>query len=612
MPQRLHAVILILSIILLIPAIGPLAVGQDAKHDREIAAAEFQENVVYLASDELEGRGSGSPGMAKAAAFIRATFKAAGLEPLFPDYLQAFPVKTGSRFGPGTVLNFSIHNEKTAGVLGDHFMPLSSGGEAVTGASAVFVGYGITAPEQGWDDYAGIDVTGKVAVILAQSPRNNDGAFFFDEGKRAAVGSIDAKILNARSHGAVGVIIFRGPREYDLPFPDPSRGYFVQDMGIPAMLVHFSDFQGVLSACGIDMHHVHDWIDLSFKPRSMPIVGLAVDIGVEESANKQDAWNVVGLLPGSDPVLKDEYVVVGAHYDHLGYGWGKSRDENLLAQIHNGADDNASGTSGLMEIAEWFGLAPEKPKRSIIFIAFGGEEMGLLGSTHFLNNCPVPREKIVAMLNMDMIGRLVDKKLLVSGVGTAAGFKPLAEKLNADFGFALSFDASGIASSDHAAFTVKKIPSFFFFSGIHEQYHKPSDDAALINNEDGAAIAAYAAAIARELANAPERPVYVEVEQGAPPVNRRTGDRPFFGSVPDFTWQGTGYRFQGITPGSPAEKAGLLPGDIMIRFGDAAVKNIYDYTNALGAYKIGDTVKVTVLREEKEVTVEVLLTKRGQ
>jgi hypothetical protein len=314
------------------------------------------------------------------------------------------------------------------------------------------------------------------------------------------------------------------------------------------------------------------------------------------------------MLEGADPLLKNEYIVIGAHYDHLGIDQLKesSMYKGKDKQIHNGADDNASGTSGLLEVAEKLASMKGLLKRSIIFAAFSGEELGILGSTYMTNNFPADIKNVTGMLNMDMIGRLNEENsLTIIGAGTASEWKELLNGKNS-YGFKLGMSEGGSGGSDHQAFSNKNIPVLFFFTGTHSDYHKPTDDAEKINIEGETKVANYVFDIALALDKLEKRLQYVKVEE---PAARGGGGRTrvTVGTVPEFGYNGTGYKLSGTTEGSPAAKAGMKAGDIIVKFGPKSVGNIYDFMYAMQDYKAGDKVDIIALREGKEMTFTVEL-----
>lgn len=322
--------------------------------------------------------------------------------------------------------------------------------------------------------------------------------------------------------------------------------------------------------------------------------------------------NVVGVLPGRDPALAGEYVVIGAHYDHLGTGgMGNSLDPDSAGVPHNGADDNASGVAALLEIARRLTLS--RPGRSVLFLAFSGEEQGLLGSTHYVKNPAVPNQQVVAMLNFDMVGRMKDGKLVIYGVETAPEWRPLIDSLNARAGLAITAQGGGYGPSDHTAFTVAKRPVLHFFTGTHEDYHRTTDDAPRINVEGVEQIAALAAELTRAVGNRGAGLTFVESTPPAAPAgsSRTGGYGAYLGSIPDMTGNPGGVALSGVRAGSPAEQAGLKAGDVLIRIGTHEVADLQGMTDALRAHQPGDVVEVAFRRDGAVQVVRVTLGRRG-
>ncbi len=320
--------------------------------------------------------------------------------------------------------------------------------------------------------------------------------------------------------------------------------------------------------------------------------------------------NVMAALPGRDPALRDQWVVVGAHYDHLGLGERGSLAPADRGRIHHGADDNASGTSGVLELARVAVARTGGFSRSVLFATFAGEELGLLGSAYFTNHPTVPVDRMAAMINMDMIGRPRNGRVFVGGVGTSPVLKPWLDELNRRLALQLDYSDSGFGSSDHTSFTVKHVPVLFFFSGLHGDYHKPSDTAEKIDAQGARRVLSLVYLMLERLATDPIRPAWTAVETQAPAGGGGTGYGPYFGSIPDFGDAAGGMLFADVRPGSPAAKAGLLAGDLLVEFDGTPIENLYDFTDALRAKRPGDTVRVVVRRNGATVTAAVLLEAR--
>ena len=353
-------------------------------------------------------------------------------------------------------------------------------------------------------------------------------------------------------------------------------------------------------------------IDRELKPHSFPLEpAITATLAVNLKVEKRTTHNVVAYRPGQT----DEYVILGAHYDHLGTGQQDSLAPSEIGKVHPGADDNASGTAGVIELARSLG-ASATHRRGFLFLCFAGEEEGLLGSAYYAAHPLKPLSDAVAMINMDMIGRLRDNKLYVGGVGTGSLFKALVEKASKHEAFQTDeSEVGGYGASDHTSFTAKHVPTLFFFSGLHSDYHKPSDTWDKINAADAVRVLREVSEIAQSLADAPERPQFAKVTANPHSGNMDTsgggGYGPYFGSVPDFGSPPHGVRFSDVREGSPAAKAGLRPGDVLVEFDGKPIDNLYDFTYALRQHKPGDHVQVKVLRAGNPVLADVTLTKRN-
>ena len=321
--------------------------------------------------------------------------------------------------------------------------------------------------------------------------------------------------------------------------------------------------------------------------------------------------NVVGMVRGTDPALRDEYVIVGAHFDHLGRTAMGALDPDAKNAIRNGADDNASGTAAVLELARLLRRHP--PKRSVIFVTFSGEELGLLGSQHFVDSLPVPVDKVRAMLNFDMVGRLRDNRLIVYGVATATEWNDIIGRANTPPNpLEITGTGDGFGASDHSSFYAKNLPVLHFFTNVHDDYHKATDDADKVNNEGIARVVALAERVARDVADRPGPLTFVRAVATAPTSSSRAGTSAYLGSIPDMgATEVAGVRLSGVRAESPADKAGLKAGDIIIELGGKPVKDLYAYTDALYAHQPGDTVDIVVMRGAERITVKATLGKRG-
>jgi hypothetical protein len=309
-------------------------------------------------------------------------------------------------------------------------------------------------------------------------------------------------------------------------------------------------------------------------------------------------------------LLRGQYVIVGAHFDHLGRSTEGALDPEAKDAIRNGADDNASGTATVMELARAF--AAHSPRRSIVFVAFSGEEEGLLGSQWFADHAPFAMDSVEAMLNFDMVGRLRDDQLLIFGVETAKELHAIVDSANRIAPLKVTATGDGMGSSDHMTFYLKDVPVLHFFTNVHDDYHKATDDADRVNYPGMARVASLAERIARDLADRPSRLSFVRAVAQQPTSSRREGGSAYLGSIPDMGATNVpGLRLSGVRAGSPADKAGLKAGDIVVELGGTEVKDLYSYTDALYAHKPGETVAITVVRGSERITVQVTLGSRG-
>jgi hypothetical protein len=588
------------------------AYGADSKVDPTL----YWNDVKYLASPELKGRATGSPELEIAAEFLAGKYREFGVQPADgKSYLQSFPVTTDAQLGPGNRFSFT-DNGRSAAIPASDFVPFSFSSVGKFGGTVVFAGYGITAPEYRYDDYAGVDVKGKIVLVLRHEPQENDAKSVFAGKELTSHAAFTNKAANAKMHGAIAMILIDDHANHpDKPSELVKFGSTEgpKDAGIEIVEVKESLIDGWFKDAGKNVDELEADIDKDLKPESFAFPdSIRVDGEVDIRHEVKTVHNVVAYVPGTT----DEYVIIGAHYDHLGMGGQYSLAPGVTA-IHPGADDNASGTAGVVELARWYAKQP-KQKRGILFLNFAGEEMGLLGSAWYVAHPELPLEKAVAMINMDMIGRIRSGKVYVGGTSTGSGLRALVENVAPKYPLKIDFsEGPESASSDHTSFITGQVPSLFFFSGLHGDYHKPSDTADKIDAPDAAELLAMVSEVADDLRADPGRPQFVKVapnphgQGGVGPVSGSgSGYGPWFGSIPDFGEGVKGVKFADITAGSPAAKAGFKAGDVMVEFDGKKIDNLYDFTYALRAKKPGDQVLVKVLRDGKTIDATVLLTPR--
>lgn len=601
---------------LLLPLAAWLAYAATASID----PSQYLNDVKYLASPELKGRATGSPELEKAAAFIASKFRDFGLKsPGGKGYYQPFQATTATRLGKANHLKFQENGKATTLQFPGDFIPLNFSRSAKWTGHVVFAGYGITATQQQYDDYAGIDAKGKIVLILQHEPQEFDEKSVFAGKNFTSHAAFVNKAVNAKNHGAIGVIMI-ADRANHPEKPEELQKFGTadgpSDMSIPYVQVRAPLVASWFKAAGKDVDTLAAEIDKDLKPRSFAFPdSITINGETDLARDIKTVHNVAAYLPGET----DEYVIIGAHYDHLGLGDHHSLAPSMMGTVHPGADDNASGTAGVIELARWFSKQP-KQKRGILFLTFAGEENGLLGSAFYAEHPELPIEKAVAMLNMDMIGRIREGKVFVGGTSTGSTFRDMLGKITPGHSLKVDFsEGPDSGSSDHTSFIAKRIPSLFFFSGLHTDYHKPSDTWDKIDAPDAAKLLAIVADVADKLRSDSGRPEFQRVAPANPhgggttgPITSSSGSGygPWFGSVPDFAEGIKGVKFADVTPGSPAAAAGFKGGDIMVEFDGKPIENLYDFTYALREKKPGDTVKVKVLRDGKPIEQNVLLTSR--
>ena len=591
-----------------LPAPSPIA-GEEA-----IQAGALLEQVRILAAPEMEGRASGTPGGDRAAAHVAAEFGKIGLQPLGDrgTYLQAFEVTTGVRLGEHNRLALELDSGRKTYEAGIAFQPFGFSEEGSVSGEVAFAGYGITAPELNYDDYTGLDVHQKIVVVMAHEPQeaNEQGPFRRPEAFHYT--EVRYKIINAREHGAKAILIVTGPNHQGQE-PERLSGRRVggsASAGIIAVYAAMEVAAAILSPTGQGLADLQRDIDNTLQPHSFAIPGVVAHVAVDLIREKGQAANVIGLLPGGDPTLKEEALIIGAHYDHLGRGGETSLAPDRYGEIHPGADDNASGTAGVIALAKAF--ARSGSKRSLVFIGFGGEEMGLLGSYHYVNHPRWPLDKTSAMINLDAIGRMTQDRLYILGVDSATELRPLVEE--AARGFALTLHVSGdpFGPSDHTPFYAKERPVLMFFTGPHADYHRPSDTPEKINAEGMQTVVRVVFRVASALAQRVEPLTFVRAK-GEPPRSgeRGAGYGAYFGSVPDFSESPSpGVKLAGVRPESPAEKAGLQAGDVIVTFAGVTIRTLEDLVFALRSKRAGGRVEVTYHRDGQTLQSQATLEAR--
>ncbi|QDT16362.1 M28 family peptidase [Alienimonas californiensis] len=577
-----------------------------------------------LASEEFEGRGPETEGIKKAADLIRAQMQASGLSGAAADggYFQPFDITLGSapQAAETSLTLVGPEGGERELTIGQQVQPLAYGAGGSVRADLVFAGYGITAPKIGYDDFAGLDVKDKIAVILRREPRQDDPESPFDGDKTSRFAYISSKLKAAEDAGAAAVLLvndsktvaeegdvlsepgaFGGPA-FQLPFGQITRQ--LADELLAANPI------GTKSGLKFDsIAALEKGIDAALAPIGGPM-WYSADLNFKFEPKQANVYNVVGVLEGEGPHA-DETVVLGAHYDHLGYGGVGSRTPGSNA-VHNGADDNGSGTSLLLELIRRYGAraaAGEKPPRRMVFIAFSGEERGLLGSIHYVTKEPLfPLDSTRAMVNFDMVGKYGENAFQLHGMSSSPQFPPLVDVAAAKTGVVVDRVDGVLAASDHWDFIKVKIPAFHFFTGLHPDYHKPEDDVEKVNLKGIAELADFAEVLTDGILAGSEPLEFTE-----PPMSRLDGrkqaeGRPVLGVVPkDLPATGGGVEVDQLAPDGPAVEAGFRVGDVIKAVAGVPVADAVGLSAALSDAKVGQTIEVTVDRDGQTETLTVTL-----
>jgi Tol biopolymer transport system component len=593
---------------------APAAGITDPGYSAEIRAGDLRKEIEWLADEKREGRMTGSAGSQETAKWLANYFRDNGLKSFAENYALPFEFNAGERvLAAKTRLEISVSDAKspTTAKLDADFRPLAFSENGEANSEVVFAGYGLVVPGEGaarYDSYAGLDVKDKIVLIFRYVPEG------VDQARRTQLNRYSGlryKTMLARERGAKGVLVVTGPNS-------PNAGQLLAlandntnaSSGIVAASISGAMADSLLGPGAKSLKELQTALDQE-NPHAetgfvLPKVKVQLACGIEH-LKKKDADIVAYLPPAAG---SDEYVLVGAHYDHLGRGGTSSLErageEN---KIHPGADDNASGTAWMMELAAALAKEraehPEKFRRGVIFAAWSGEEIGIIGSAAFAEHPPVPLEKIVAYVNADMVGRLRENKLTVQGVGSSHAWRKLIEKRNVAAGFSVTLQDDPYLPTDVTSFYPKNIPVLNFFTGAHEDYHRPTDTAEKINYEGLERIAKFSQQIVMEVVQTAERPDLAKVERSAQEAGGRETLRAYLGTIPDYTTDVKGVKLSGVRGASPAEKAGLKGGDVIVEFAGQKIANIYDYTYALDAVKIGQPVQVVIERDGKRVTLTV-------
>jgi hypothetical protein len=600
------------SIVLVVPLLMAAEKAVPAPSSAHTASeTRMRRDITFLASDECEGRGPGTRGIDKAADYIVEQFKKAGLKPGGVDgsYFQPFPINAYVLDEPAHLALTGPQGQAITFKQGMQFWPMALGGSGRDKGQAVFAGYGITSDKAKYDDYADVDVAEKVVILLRGAPQGSDSS----RNRELMNGApFVKKIVNAEKHGAAAVLFVNdaGTAHDGDDLLDFNYTSFARSTGkIPVFHVRRVVLEMMLPGGADVLNMLEKDINREMKPRSRELPGWTASLSVRMHRGKIHVKNIVGVLEGAGP-LANETVVVGAHYDHLGYGGNGSLAPTRKMAIHHGADDNASGTTTLIELARRFAAMKDRQGRRLLFIAFSGEEMGLFGSEYYCKHPLYPLQDTASMFNLDMVGRLrKDKtsgktKLLSEGCGTAKPFRELLDQLGDKYDFKMVNKPSGFGPSDHASFCGKEVPVLFLWTDYHDDYHRPSDTADKINIEGMRRIADLSQEAILTLAQM-DKPEYVKVKNDPGSPTKYEG--PTLGIRPSYSDEEEGLLIDGVLEGRPAAKAGLKADDRIVTIDGKPIKNIQTYMTVLGGRKKGQTIEVGFIRDGMKKTVKVKL-----
>ena len=564
----------------------------------EIMTFEILEHIKYLSSDKLEGRFPGSEGSKKAIKYISKNWEAQGVLPAgTKKYEQPFSYISKVSLGNRNILR--VRNSKSRYKIKKDFIPIGWSGNGNIDDKVVFVGYGFDIDDSlSWNDYINVNVKNKWVLMFLNGPDGNSPHSPYGYHKK-----LYNKVIAARDRGVGGILFMEREEKENNKLKPLVYRQSASSAGLPIIQITHAVANNIINDKDKTVADLRSKIDQELVSFSFEL-DRKVSARVNLKFEKETATNVIGFIEGSDPILNKEYIIIGAHYDHLGYGGHMSGSLNPDSmQIHNGADDNASGIAGILELSHKLMMNKKLLGRSIIAICFDAEEKGLLGSKFYTQTPTKDLEQTAIMINMDMIGRLNEKPITVGGVGSAKTLSETIEVVQKNHTLKIDKNISGMdfGRSDHASFYREDIPVLFFFTGAHQDYHKPSDDWDKIDYQGEKEVLNFVYDLIVQLSTNKEKPIFTEItndnsDNQSPSFNVTLGVIPSYGS------QKIGMEIDGISrKNGPADKAGMKKGDIIIEINNKKIRNIYDYMARLAELNSGDKIIVKIIRNKIEM-----------
>lgn len=560
----------------------------------------IKKHIDYLASEELQGRKPGTEGGKLAGNYIIKCFEDLDLQLLGDNGKQYFEFVEGSELGNNNKLIVG----KNENELKKEYIPANFSANTTVKANVVFAGFGISVDLEDvkWDDYKNTDVNGKWVLLLRADPELDK-----QDSKLIKYGEDRHKCYTAKDKGAAGVLLVQGKElsEKDV-LPEPRKNTIASNAGIPVIYITREVANKILAEQNKKIEVIEKDLIENRNPQPFEI-STTVEATVDIVEKRAKTSNIVAKIEAKHKKATDEYIIIGAHYDHLGMGGtGSSSRKPDTVAVHNGADDNASGVAAIIELANRLKEIDSKLKRDIVIVAFGGEEMGLLGSKFYVDEPFLPLEDAVLMMNFDMVGRFDKEKnaLVIGGIGTAVELEKLTEKQKKANKFNINFSKNGYGPSDHASFYSEKIPVLFFFTGTHADYHTPFDDVEKLNLEGISTVIDYAFDVIKDVVSYKEKLTYIETEDNTK-RSRRMNLKVTLGIIPDMAATvETGLKVGGVKKGGPAHGGGMLKDDIIIAINGKEVKDIYEYMFRLQELNKGQRINVEVIRgDSKEILI---------